>query len=327
MWGNKMNNAIFLTQEPGHIANVYATAPPNMQTMPLLTAPEHMPQVEFIFSTWGMPSMTEDEVRRCFPALKAVFYAAGSVQHFARAFLNSGVRVFSAWAANAVPVAEVCLAQILLANKGFYQSAAMQKQQQRQKAQKHTQQQPGNFGATVGLISCGKIASHTALLLKPFDVQVLVYSNYLSEQRAAELGVTKCSLDELFARSNTISNHLPDNEKTRGMLNYDLFKRMLPNATFINTGRGAQVVEADLIRALQEEPARTAVLDVTYPEPPESDSLLYTLPNVVLTPHIAGSTGRETARMGSYMLAAHADVVAGKPTPHEVTTEMLENMA
>jgi len=322
-----MHNAIFLTQEPGHITNVYATAPPSVQGMPLLTAPEPMPQVEFIFSTWGMPSMSEDDVRRCFPALKAVFYAAGSVQHFARAFLNCGVRVFSAWAANAVPVAEVCLAQILLANKGFYQSATLQKQQQRQPARAHTDAQPGNFGATVGLISCGKIATLTAQLLQPFDVQVLVYSNYLDEQRAAELGVTKCGLEELFTRCNTISNHLPDNEKTRGMLGYDFFKRMLPNATFINTGRGAQVVEADLVRALTEEPNRTAVLDVTHPEPPEPDSELYTLPNVVLTPHIAGSTGRETARMGSYMLAAHADVLAGKASPHEVTLAMLESMA
>ncbi|MCL2445373.1 MAG: hydroxyacid dehydrogenase [Oscillospiraceae bacterium] len=317
-----MNNVIFLTQQPGHIANVYAMAAQDIKKSPLLTAPEHLPQVEFIFSTWGMPSMSEDEVREHFPALKAVFYAAGSVQHFARPFLACGVQIFSAWAANAVPVAEVCLAQILLANKGFYQSAAMQKQQQRQLGREFTNAQPGNYGATVGLIGCGMIGRYTAQLLQQFDVHVLACDPYTQID-----GVEKSCLEELFSRCNTISNHLPDNEKTRSMLGYDLFKRMLPNATFINTGRGAQVIEADLIRALQEEPARTAVLDVTDPEPPAPKSPLYTLPNVVLTPHIAGSTGQEVARMGSYMLAAHADFLAGKPSPHEVTLEMLENMA
>jgi phosphoglycerate dehydrogenase-like enzyme len=317
-----MSNAIFLTCEPGHIANVYATAPQHMRDLPLLSQPETMPQVEFIFSTWGMPSMSDEQVRTYFPNLKAVFYAAGSVQHFARPMLNCGVRVFSAWAANAVPVAEVCLAQILLANKGFYQSAAMQKQQQRHPARAYTDAQPGNFGASVGLIGCGMIGSRTAQLLQNFDLHVLAYDPYTDID-----GVEKCSLQELFSRSNTISNHLPDNEKTRCMLDYDLFKRMLPNATFINTGRGAQVIEADLIRALQEEPARTAVLDVTNPEPPASNSALYTLPNVVLSPHIAGSTGREVARMGNYMVTAYQSVLAGEPTPHEVTLAMLENMA
>jgi phosphoglycerate dehydrogenase-like enzyme len=322
MRGEPLKYAIFLTEQPWHIDNVYATVPQEFKALPLLAQPEVMPQVQFIFSTWGMPSMNEEQLRQCFPALEAVFYAAGSVQHFARPLLRSGVRVFSAWAANAVPVAEVCLAQILLANKGFYQSAAMQKQQQRQQAQEYTQQQPGNFGATVGLIGCGMIGRRTAQLLQNFDLQVLVYDPYTQIE-----GVQQVSLEELFSRCNTISNHLPDNEKTRGMLGYDLFKRMLPNATFINTGRGAQVVEADLIRALREQPGRTAVLDVTYPEPPVAESLLYTLPNVVLTPHMAGSTGREVARMGSYMLAAHADFTAGRASPHEVTLEMLENMA
>ena len=67
------------------------------------------------------------------------------------------------------------------------------------------------------------------------------------------------------------------------MLNYGLFSKMLPTATFLNTGRGAQVVEADLIRALKEQPNRAAVLDVTFPEPAEADSELYTLENVFLT--------------------------------------------
>lgn len=76
--------------------------------------------VDIIFSTWGMPEFTEDEIKLCFPSLKCVFYGAGTVQSFARPFLNCGVKVFSAWAANAVPVAEFTVAQIILANKGYF---------------------------------------------------------------------------------------------------------------------------------------------------------------------------------------------------------------
>ena len=99
------------------------------------------------------------------------------------------------------------------------------------------------------------------------------------------------------------------------------------NATFLNTGRGAQVVEADLVRALREAPDRTAVLDVTFPEPPAADSPLNALPNVFLTPHIAGSKGREVERMGAYMAEECARWLSGAPTPYEVTLPMLETMA
>ena len=102
---------------------------------------------------------------------------------------------------------------------------------------------------------------------------------------------------------------------------------MPPNATFLNTGRGAQVVEEDLARALREEPERTAVLDVTLPEPPAADSPLRALPNVLLTPHFAGSSGGEVRRMGEAMLAAFRDWRDGRPAPARVTPEMLATMA
>ena len=111
------------------------------------------------------------------------------------------------------------------------------------------------------------------------------------------------------------------------MLHYGLFSLMKPNATFINTGRGAQVVEADLCRAMREYPERTALLDVTWPEPPDPDSPLLTLENVFLTPHIAGSMSQEVGRMGQYMLAAYTDFRAGVQSPYEVTLDMLATMA
>jgi phosphoglycerate dehydrogenase-like enzyme len=113
------------------------------------------------------------------------------------------------------------------------------------------------------------------------------------------------------------------------MLHYGLFSRMSETATFINTGRGAQVVEDDLIRALSECPTRTAVLDVTMPEPPVEGSPFYSLPNVFLTPHIAGSAGDEVARMGEQMADAftHWQDAPEEKLSCEVTLPMLETMA
>ena len=124
-----------------------------------------------------------------------------------------------------------------------------------------------------------------------------------------------------------MSNHLANNPQTVGMLKYDLFSKMRENAVFINTGRGAQVVEDDLVRILRERPGLTALLDVTYPEPPVDGHPFYTLPNCLLTPHIAGSAGDELARMGEYMLTECQAYLGGKPCKYEVSIKMLETMA
>ena len=89
-------------------------------------------------------------------------------------------------------------------------------------------------------------------------------------------------------------------------------------ATFLNTGRGAQVNEKELCAALVERPDLNAVLDVQYPEPPKSGSPLYTLPNVQLSSHIAGSCNNEVRRMSDYMLDDLQRYLAGKPLLHTV---------
>jgi len=321
---------IFLNDDPTLIHRVFS---PDMREKlgnpEIISSKElkrhNLSDVEAVFSTWGMPALSEDEIRACFPALREVYYAAGSVQAFARPFLQCDVRLFSAWGANAVPVAEFAVAQIVLANKGFFRSARIARPKEWNKDVAGGF--PGNFKTRIGLIGCGMIGSLVAQMLRAYNLEVLVYDPYVSDARAYELGVTRCPLEELFGRCQTISNHLPDNEKTKGMLDYALFSRMKPNATFINTGRGAQVAEADLIRALKEEPGRTALLDVTHPEPPARDSELYSLLNVILTPHIAGSMGNEVARMGEYMAEEYLALREGRAPRYEISIKMLETMA
>ena len=120
-------------------------------------------QAEAIFSTWGMPALTREEIDRYFPNVKEIYYAAGSVQLFARPWLEKGVRVFSAWQCNAVPVARFTVGQILLALKGYFR--AVQLQNSRETAGKMARHYPGSYEARVGLLGCGAIGSRVAKML------------------------------------------------------------------------------------------------------------------------------------------------------------------
>lgn len=285
-------------------------------------------KTDYIFSTWGMPSFTNEEIREYLPSLKAVFYAAGSVQQFARPFLEEGVAVFSSWAANGVPVAEYTFAEIILASKGFYQRLHRQADGSSWGNRSVGIDFPGNYEIKVGVIGAGMIGKMVIDRLKTLDkINVLVFDPFLSDEKAEKLGVCKTSLTQLFEECDVITNHLANNPATVGMINANCFNRMKPHAVFINTGRGAQVVEKDMIEALRAVPTRAAVLDVTYPEPPEADSPLYTLENVFLTPHIAGSIGNEVRRMGEYMYEEYKAFDAGLPVRYDVTLKMLETMA
>ena len=315
---------IYLSEKAGSVRRVFGTDDTVYTKEDILKAPEAFRDTEYIFSTWGMPVFTGEEIREYLPSLKAVFYGAGTVQRFARPFLRCGVKVFSAWAANAVPVAEYTAAQIVLANKGFFKAMGYT---DRSATIAATKGYPGNFGARVGIIGAGMIGKLVIRKLKDYALEPVTFDPFLPDETARELGIKKVTLEELFSTCQVVSNHLANNEQTKGMLNGALFEKMLPCATFLNTGRGAQVVEADLIRVLKARPDLTAILDVTYPEPPEAGSDLYTLENCILTPHIAGSSGNEVRRMGQYMQEEYHRFTQGMPCRWEVTEKMLETMA
>lgn len=293
------------------------------------TMPEHravLQQTEIVFSTWGMPALTEEEIAHFLPNLKQVFYAAGSVQGFARPFLRQGIGVMSAWAANAVPVAEYTVAQILLACKGFFHSAPLCKSD-RPAAQRAASSFEGLYGVQVGVIGAGMIGRMVISELARHDIDVLICDPFLSASDAQALGGRKAELAEVFASCRVISNHVANLPATVGMMRYEHFSKMRPYAVFLNTGRGAQVVEADLARALREDPTRLAILDVTDPEPPAAGSPLLALDNALLTPHIAGSSGDEVRRMAAYAVGELDRYLAGQPLRYAVILAMLDTMA
>ncbi len=281
---------------------------------------------EFIFSTWGMPVFTKEEIKEYFPSLRAVFYSAGTVQYFAKPFLDSGIRVFSAFAANAVPVAEYTFAQISLATKGFFQSAKNYRPLL-PRSFAFASSSPGNFKCKVGLAGLGAIGQAVAEKLQALDVEVFAYDPFVPEERARELGVTLCSLETLFGECDVISNHLANKKELENIFNYSLFRKMKKHSTFINTGRGAQVAEYSLALSLLLHPSRTFVGDVIKNEYFPYINPLFWCHNAVLTPHIAGSTGQEPQRMAYYMMAELEHFLSDGDTQYEITAEMLGRMA
>ena len=285
-------------------------------------------KVQYVFTTWGMPEWNHAEIEEFFPSLKALFYAAGSVKSFARPFLEKGIRVYSAGVANGTPVAEFTVAQIILANKGYYHAVRSYSKPLHRlaynKAHLLIDIHPGNYMATIGIVGAGMVGRKVIKLLQPYDLNVVVYDPYVNDQIIESFGAKKVDLIQLVKMSDVISNHLPDLESTRNVFSYNLLKNMKTTATFINTGRGAQVNEKDLIRVLKEESSRAAVLDVTKHEPLWPWSPLYWCKNVFLTPHMAGSTGNETFRLGEYIVQAYSAFKEGNHSNMEVTLEMLE---
>lgn len=281
---------------------------------------------EYIFSTWGMEHFSEEEIKDYFPNAKCLFYAAGSVQAFAAEFLNCGVRVFSAWKANAVPVAEYTYAQILLALKGFYRASSKSRMQY-YKMSKYSDDCGGAYNAKIGIIGVGSIGGGVAERLKANDLDVLYYDPFLPEEKARELNIKKASLDEIFSTCDVITNHLANKEELTGILSGKLFDRMKPYAVFINTGRGRQVDEKGLVKAMKKVKTRTALLDVLVHEPLNPFSAIARCKNIIVTPHIAGSLGREVVRMAEYMINDAERIDNGEAPFYEVTVQMLKTMA
>jgi len=287
--------------------------------------PGLLADVDLVFAGWGA-AVWDEELLSYAPHLKAVFHGAGSIKPFTtEAFWNRDIVITSAYAANAVPVAEYTLATVLLSLKQFWRYSADAKKGL--SWGDHTRPMIGAFRSTVGFISCGVIARKTLELLKPFDLKRVIYCPFLSEEEAAEMNVELVTLPEVFRRSHVVSLHTPLLPETEGLITGKLFSLMCRDATFINTARGGVVRQNEMIEVLRQRPDLTAVLDVTDPEPPKPDDPLLQLPNVVVSPHIAGSMGHEIRRLGHHMVEELRRYLAAEPLRWQITQEASLKMA
>ena len=144
-------------------------------------------------------------------------------------------------------------------------------------------------GKTLGLIGLGRVGSEVARRARALELRVLAHDPYISESVAQEAGVELVSLPELLARSDFVSLHAALSPATEKLINATTLAQMKRGARLINTARGELVDEAELAEALRAGHLAGAALDVFAVEPPRSSPLL-SLPNVIATPHVAGST-------------------------------------
>jgi phosphoglycerate dehydrogenase-like enzyme len=285
---------------------------------------EALRETEIIFSGWGAPRM-DDEFLQHVPKLRAIFYAGGSVRYFVtEALWRRGVRLTTAQAMNAIPVAEYTVSALLLGLKRFWHYARVTRESRDFPVERPM---PGALGTVVGLVSYGTIARLVREKLRGLDVGVVVYDPFLSDDEARRESVRKVGLDDLFAMADAVSLHTPHLPETAGMITGRHFELMKPGAFFLNTARGEVVDESGMIAVLRRRPDLQVVLDVTSPEPPAPDSPLYSLPNVVVTPHIAGSVGHECQRMGHAMVDEFERFAAGQPLRWEITAERAARIA
>jgi D-3-phosphoglycerate dehydrogenase len=144
-------------------------------------------------------------------------------------------------------------------------------------------------GKTLGVIGCGNIGSIVATRGIGLRMHVVGFDPFLSESRAAELGIEKVELDELFARADFITLHTPLTDKTRNIINKAAIAKMKDGVRIINCARGGLIVEADLVEALKSGKVAGAGIDVFEVEP-ATQNALFDMPNVVCTPHLGAST-------------------------------------
>ena len=281
-------------------------------------------RTEVIVGHWGCPTLT-DEVMAAAPALQLFAYAAGTVKwQVTDAVWERDVRVTSAAAANAVPVAEYTVATILLANKGFFSYAARERDPQAEVPLDPTR--IGNVGRRIGLVGASHVGRHVIRLLQPYDLELAVADPFLDDAEAARLGVTRLDLDDLCAWCDLLSIHAPDIESTKGMIGARQLAALADGVTVVNTARGALIDPVALTAELATG-RLSAVLDVTEPEPLPDDSPLRSLPNVVLTPHIAGAVGTEMVRLAELAVGEVERYVRGEPAQYPVTRDVIDRIA
>ena len=307
---------IYGDSEQRDIAQLVDICAPPQTRQSIADNPDILANAEVLFSGWSGP-MLDEAFFAAAPKLKAIFYGAGTMGYILTPEVwKRGIVVTSALEASAVRVAEYTLATILFALKHGWRLAQQTKKHHCHPDRNHV---PGCYGSTVGLVSLGAIARKLLELLRPFDLDVLVYDPFFTDRDAGALGIEMVSLEAVFQRSDVVSLHTPVFPETIGMITGQHISSMKQGATFINTARGELIREGEMLEVLSRRPDIQAVLDVTIKEPPEAGSLFYSLDNVVLTPHIAGSAGKECQRMGRYMVDELQRYLDGEPLRYALT--------
>ena len=282
---------------------------------------------EILVTGWGTPSLAET-LRGWSPAqspLRLVAHTAGSIKSLLPydALVN-GLLVTHANESLAEAVAEFTLGAILAMRRQMFLAERRFKAGQ---PKPHFTQYHELKGSTVGIIGASAIGRRVMDLLRPWQVQLLVYDPYAPPELLEQYGAAQASLEEVFRRSDIVSLHAPVTPETIKMLGAAQFQAMKDGALFVNTARG-RLVDADaLLRELQTGRI-SALLDVTDPtEPLPADSPFFSLENCVILPHIAGHSAEARLRQGRYTAEDILNYLDGRELRFQVRPERWASMA
>lgn len=280
-------------------------------------------EAEVLLTGWGCPPLTADVLDRM-PRLRAVVHTAGTVKaHVTEACWERGIEVTSAASANALPVAEYTLAAILFAGKRVREIADVYRRDRTRRHWPGMFPHWGNYRLTVGVVGASRIGRRLIELLRPFDMQVLLADPYVS---APPPGVRLVDLDTLVRESDVVSVNAPELPETWHLFDRRRLALLRDGATLINTARGS-LVDTDALLAELVTGRIHAVIDVTDPDVLPPSSPLFDAPNLLLTPHIAGSFGNEMRRMVEFALDELERFTSGQPFADAVQQEGLARSA
>jgi D-3-phosphoglycerate dehydrogenase len=241
------------------------------------------------------------------PKLRAVGRAGVGVDNIdLEAATKRGVLVMSTPGGNAVSVAEHTFALLLALAR---QVPRLDKAIHEGRWEKSSAAGTEVRGKTLGLIGLGRIGTEVAVRAEAFDMRVLAYDPYISEAAAREVAVELVPLDRLLAECDFISLHAALNPATQNLINTTTIAKMKEGARIINAARGELIDEAALARALKAGKLAGAAMDVFAEEPPKNSPLIG-LPNVIATPHVAGSTTEAQEEVGTQVAVQIKDYLA-----------------
>lgn len=265
---------------------------------------------EILLTGWGAPGVDAALLTRA-PRLGAVIHAAGTVKHHVHAVVwERGIAVSSAADANAGPVVDFTMATVVFAARRTLAAAAGYR---RGRVPGHAERR-GADGAVVGVIGASRIGRGVIarLMAAGTDFRVLLADPYVSAEYAAALGAELVDLDTLCAACDIVTVHAPDLPETHHLLDARRLGLLRAGAAVINTARG-RLVDTEALARECAAGRIEAYLDVTDPEPLPVEHVLHRLPNVLLTPHIAGCQGSEVQRLGAYAVDEVERFVRGEP--------------
>ncbi len=284
-----------------------------------------------LITGWGAPSTTAEMFENG-TDLRIIAHSAGSVRGLVATELVDqyciprDITIFSANVAIARNVAESTVGMLLMAmrhwvqfNNYFHETGNWINP---------LYDKNGQFlqGSTVGIVSASRVGREVIRLLEPWDVDIIVYDPYVTDEQAAEMGVAMVGLDELFERADHVTVHAPRLPETEKMIGAEQLAKLRDGGTLVNTSRGS-VIDHDALLAECRSRRLNVCLDVTTPEPLPPTSGFRGLDNVIITPHASGAGFDGYFQIGDSTVRALVDCFNGDPIDGAVPLERYETIA